>query len=155
MDFCLLSSTVVSFIYLSTFHKFTPSTRTFFPPQDSRIGSPNRSPSPEFCKFTTDPLKHFFYLIVLMIFFILHQRAEVEDLEKEVNKLRDLSERQAKHIVALEKAQSCSALEKEKAFNEAHSKVDDPLSMFFMPSLDAHLIPSFTDPKTIFIATYL
>ncbi|KAL5971881.1 Golgin subfamily A member 2, partial [Taenia solium] len=56
---------------------------------------------------------------------VLHQnsRAGVEDLEKEVNELRDLSKRQAEHIVALEKAQSCSALEKEQVLIGAHSKL--------------------------------
>ncbi|KAL5104760.1 Golgin subfamily A member 2 [Taenia crassiceps] len=55
----------------------------------------------------------------------LHQnsRTKVEDLEKEINELRDLSNRQAEHIVALEKAQSCGALDKEKIPIEAHSKV--------------------------------
>ncbi|VDK36698.1 unnamed protein product [Taenia asiatica] len=55
----------------------------------------------------------------------LHQnsRARVEDLEKEVKELRDLSKRQAEHIVALEKAQSCSTLEKEQVLVGAHSKI--------------------------------
>ncbi|CDS37885.1 Golgin subfamily A [Echinococcus multilocularis] len=55
----------------------------------------------------------------------LNSRAEMEGLEKEVTELRGLSQRQAEHIVALEKAQECSAVAKEKALSEAQSKVTE------------------------------
>nr|CDS20830.1 Golgin subfamily A [Echinococcus granulosus] len=55
----------------------------------------------------------------------LNSMAEMEGLEKEVTELRGLSQRQAEHIVALEKAQDCNAVAKEKALSEAQSKVTE------------------------------